>query len=73
MPYTADTHDTKVYLQDRLQQHTEFSTMQLILCYIHKDKYIKTYNEFILQLQIYAKAIRILAKGYLPTLLMTPF
>ena len=30
-----------------------------------KDKYIEIYNEFISQLQIYAKAVRIVAKGYL--------
>ena len=30
------------------------------------------YNEFILQLHNYAKPIRILAKGYLPTSLITP-
>ena len=37
-----------------------------------KDKYIEIYNEFILQLQIYAKAIRVLAKAYLPISLVTP-
>ena len=37
-----------------------------------KEKYIEIYNEFILQLHIYAKAVRILAKGYLPILLITP-
>ena len=37
---------------------------------IIKDKYIKIYNEFILQLHIYAKAVRILAKGYLPIMLI---
>ena len=37
-----------------------------------KNKYIKIYNDFILQLQIYAKAVRILAKGYLPISLVTP-
>ena len=37
-----------------------------------KDKYIETYNEFISQLHIYAKAVRILANGYLPILLITP-
>ena len=37
-----------------------------------KDKYIKIYNEFISQLQIYVKAVRILAKGYLPILLVMP-
>ena len=44
------------------------------LLYLHtiKDKYIASYNEFISQLQIYAKALIILAKGYLPILLVTP-
>ena len=37
-----------------------------------KDKYIEMYNEFISQLHNYAKGIRILAKGYLPILLITP-
>ena len=37
-----------------------------------KDKYIEIYNEFISQLHIYAKTVRILAKGYLPILLITP-
>ena len=36
-----------------------------------KDKYIEIYNEFISQLHIYAKAVRILAKGYLQILLIT--
>ena len=36
-----------------------------------KDKYIKKYNEFISQVQNYAKVIRILAKGYLPITLIT--
>ena len=51
------------------------NTMQLIPCYICiqlKYKYIEIYNEFISQLRIYAKAVRILAKGYLPILLVTP-
>ena len=37
-----------------------------------KDKYTKIYNEFISQLHIYAKAVRILAKGHLPISLITP-
>ena len=44
----------------------------LYLCTI-KEKYIVVYNEFINQLHIYAKAIRILAKGYLPISLITPY
>ena len=37
-----------------------------------KDKYIEICNEFISQLCIYTKAVRILAKGYLPISLITP-
>ena len=44
----------------------------LYLCTI-KEKYIAVYNEFITQLHIYAKAVRILAKGYLPISLITPY
>ena len=49
--------------------------MQLTLCYIYiqlKINISKIYNQFILQLQIDAKAVRILAKGYLPISLITP-
>ena len=35
-------------------------------------KYITLYRELITQLHIYASAIRILAKGYLPNTLITP-
>ena len=44
-----------------------------VLLYLHtiKEKYIAVYNEFIKQLCIYAKAVRILAKGYLPISLIT--
>ena len=51
-------------------QHYAINSM-LYLCMI-KDKYIEIYNEFISQLHIYAKAVRILAKGYLPILLIMP-
>ena len=51
-------------------QHYAVNSM-LYLCMI-KEKYIEIYNEFISQLHIYAKAIRILAKGYLPISLITP-
>ena len=37
-----------------------------------RDKYIQMYKEFITQLHIHAKAIRILAKGYLSILLIMP-
>ena len=44
------------------------------MLYLHtiKVKYVKIYNKFISQLQIIAKAVRILAKGYLPISLVTP-
>ena len=44
----------------------------LYLCTI-KEKYIAVCNEFITQLCIYMKAGRILAKGYLPISLITPY
>ena len=37
-----------------------------------KGKYIKMYKEFILQMHIYAREIRVLAKGCLPISLITP-
>ena len=37
-----------------------------------QDKYIALYRELIAQLQIYASAIRILTKGYIPNTLVTP-
>ena len=37
-----------------------------------KDKYISLYKELIAQLHIYATAIRVLAKGYLPISHITP-
>ena len=51
-------------------QHYTINSM----LYLHmiKDKYIENYNKFISQLCIYAKAVRILAKGYLPISLVTP-
>ena len=45
-------------------QHYTINSM--LYLHIIKDKYIKIYNEFISQLQIYAKAVRILAKGFCP-------
>ena len=44
------------------------------MLYLHmiKNKYIEIYNKFISQLCIYAKAVRILAKGYLPIPLVMP-
>ena len=51
-------------------QHYVINSM--LYLYMIEDKYIKIYNEFISQLRIYATAVRILAKGYLPISLITP-
>ena len=51
-------------------KHYAISSL-LYLCTI-KDKYIAIHHEFISQLRIYAKAVRILAKGYLPISLVMP-
>ena len=50
-----------------------YMTNALLYLYTTKEKYIAVYNEFITQLHIYVKAIRILAKGYLPISLITPY
>ena len=52
-------------------QHYAINSMLYLRTII--DKYIELYIEFISQPHNYAKAIRILAKGYLPILLVTPF
>ena len=49
-----------------------YSTNSLLYLRTIQDKYIALYRELILQLCIYASAIRILVKGYLPNTLITP-
>ena len=49
-----------------------YSINSLLYLRTIQDKYIALYKELILQLCIYASSIRILAKGYLPILLITP-
>ena len=51
-------------------QHYAFDS--LLFLRIVQDKYISLYKELITQLKSYVSAIRILAKGYLPTTLITP-
>ena len=56
-------------------QHTHgvqhYVMNSLLYLHIIKEKYIMVYNEFIMQLCIYGKVVRILAKGYLPISLIT--
>ena len=49
-----------------------YSINSLLYLRTIQDKYITLYRELISQLHIYASAIRVLAKGYLPNTLVTP-
>ena len=49
-----------------------YSINSLLYLRTIQDKYVTLYRELITQLQIYVSAIRILAKGYLPNILVTP-
>ena len=50
----------------------QYAFDSLLFLRIVQDKYISLYKELITQLKSYVSAIRILAKGYLPTTLITP-
>ena len=50
----------------------QYATNSLLFLRIIKDKYTSLYRELITQLCTYVSAIRILAKGYLPNILLTP-
>ena len=50
----------------------QYAFKSLIFLRVVQDKYISLYKELITQLRSYVSAIRILAKGYLHTTLITP-
>ena len=50
----------------------QYAFDSLLFLRIVQDKYISLYKELITKLTSYVSAIRILAKGYLPTTLITP-
>ena len=50
-----------------------YSINSLLYLRTVQEKYIALYRELIYRLHIYASAIRILAKGYLPNTLVSPF
>ena len=50
----------------------QYATNSMLFLRIIQDKYISLYRELITQLCTYISAIRILAKGYLPNILITP-
>ena len=55
----------------RHKTHCIYSINSLLYLITVKEKYVLLYKELISQLHIYAAAIRILAKGYLPISLFT--
>ena len=50
----------------------QYAFNSLLFLRIIQDKYISLYRELITQLRSYVSAIRVLAKGYLPSTLITP-
>ena len=58
------------YINTPITQHYAIDSLLYLRTIRHN--YIQMYKEFITQLCIHTKAIRILAKGYLPVLLITP-
>ena len=50
----------------------QYAFNSLLFLRVIQDKYISLYRELITQLRSYVSAVRILAKGYLPTTLITP-
>ena len=49
-----------------------YSKSTLLFLTMIKEKYVRMYEIFILELKSYSKAIRILCKGYLPISLIPP-
>ena len=49
----------------------QYAFNSLLFLRVIQDKYISLYRELITQLQSYVSAIRVLMKGYLPTILIT--
>ena len=50
----------------------QYAFNSLLFLKIIQDKYISLYRELITQLHTCVSAIRVLAKGYLPNILLTP-
>ena len=50
----------------------QYAINSLLFLRVIQDKYISLYRELITQLHSHVSAIRVLAKGYLPTTLLTP-
>ena len=70
----AGQQDTRLFhpVYVNMQGIQHYSINSLLYLRIVNKKYVLMYKEFIIQLPIYANAIRIMAKGYLPISLFTP-
>ena len=49
-----------------------YATDSMLFLTTIKEKYVRVYEKFIIELKSYSKAIRILSKGHLPITLMPP-
>ena len=49
-----------------------YATDSMLFLTMIREKYVRVYEKFIIELKSYSKAIRILSKGYLPITLMLP-
>ena len=58
------------YLSERGVNHYAINSMLFLT--ITREKHVKLYKRFTNQLKMYAKAFRILSKGYLPISLLLP-
>ena len=60
----------EIYSQDEGMHHYAINSV-LFLTTV-REKYVKMYERFIKELNLYSKAIRVLSKGYLPISLLPP-
>ena len=70
----AGEHNTTVFrlLYTNVLGIQQYAFNSLLFLRVVQNKYISLYKELITQLRSYVSAIRLLAKGYLPTTLFTP-
>ena len=50
----------------------QYAINSILFLTTEREKYVKMYERFLNQLKLYAQAIRVLSKGYLPILLLSP-
>ena len=61
------------FKEQLMNSNNEYSNATDFMLFLTiKEKYVRVYEKFIIELKSYSKAIRILLKGYLPITLMPP-